>query len=1008
MAQKQSASKGLCRKAISPSGKLGDLYSIFDDCFVGKCNLASQAPMSESLNTTQCVFLKTNTNQNADIFRQIVVDDDLRLSVRLKLAPTVGIGVFLNYHRKIDVNTRILHYLHRSISKQLPKAAGSGHKWTNSKSDADISHVVSQIDFGIEALIILQLPDDESVSRIDNALDGFRSILLSDNSEVQMNWLRDKNLPKQLKSIEVTVLSNMVSLTNINRLHDIPSRLTRLRGKLSEHNPINYYLRPVIWIYPEFIFEQKTFHSSNSDLISKVENSICDLQTVVVGLEISFKSPSWTSLNRHLKQNISPIDQQWSRLQQEYNKEIKFLSDLVLNFRRGGNNIDQIEQALNNQRHKALEKSLNELALQVTDWQGKGQVISDIRRNDFEYSNVVKYGIVKSDNKKDLEQKLLKGQQNKRILCCNDRLRRNKSQQFNERQGTIMAEKRRNNNLQLIYADFTYSKCELEEPMILSSPDTKKPKYRRKSPRRRRDHPSVASSVMPQPPSPPPPASTEDTINILLLGESGVGKSTFVNALANYLAFDTFEDARSNSPIVLITISFLITTGDHFEEHIIKFVDFDHSNNENFDNPGQSVTQQCRSYVFTFHRSNGRKVRLIDTPGFGDTRGVAQDELNIEHVLRYIHQLTHLNAICFLLKPNSSQLNLFFRTCLIQLFTLLGPEAQQNISFCFTNARATFYTPGDTAPLLKSMLQSLPMKNIQFKKDNAFCFDNESFRYLVALQNGITFSETDQQEYERSWTNAARESHRFLDYISTKVPVYRMQEGGLSIKEAQFKIDLLIRPMLETIRNLLRNLILAKTGQKNQSIILCPRFLEYTAARCLLCSAKDLVRIDPFSIRPDHPHRFVNDCSDCTCDPSQHIPLNYILKYAMDSDEANAMEQEDMIGMLDELVEAGVEFAHFLIHTARSTKDDPFFLGLIQMIVEESELNSQLAKEIRKIQNQYDDLMNKKQSNKKPSDLKTIYDLILEIEELPPIQEQMLAIKKTREMLMEKYQYDVS
>ncbi|CAF4093903.1 unnamed protein product [Rotaria sp. Silwood1] len=42
-----------------------------------------------------------------------------------------------------------------------------------------------------------------------------------------------------------------------------------------------------------------------------------------------------------------------------------------------------------------------------------------------------------------------------------------------------------------------------------------------------------------------PSLSTSNFINILLLGESGVGKSTFINAFVNYLPFDTFERACS-------------------------------------------------------------------------------------------------------------------------------------------------------------------------------------------------------------------------------------------------------------------------------------------------------------------------------------------------------------------------------------------------------------------------------------------------------------------------------
>ncbi|CAF4064871.1 unnamed protein product, partial [Rotaria sordida] len=81
-------------------------------------------------------------------------------------------------------------------------------------------------------------------------------------------------------------------------------------------------------------------------------------------------------------------------------------------------------------------------------------------------------------------------------------------------------------------------------------------------------------------------------------------------------------------------------------------------------------------------------------------------------------------------------------------------NALNNIIFCFTNSRSTFYTPGDTAPLLKKMLNSLSIGNVPFKKENTFCFDSESFRYLVALQNGISFNNDEKHEYEMSWSTS--------------------------------------------------------------------------------------------------------------------------------------------------------------------------------------------------------------------------------------------------------------
>ncbi|CAF5004782.1 unnamed protein product, partial [Rotaria sp. Silwood1] len=242
--------------------------------------------------------------------------------------------------------------------------------------------------------------------------------------------------------------------------------------------------------------------------------------------------------------------------------------------------------------------------------------------------------------------------------------------------------------------------------------------------------------------------SNNDYINVLLLGESGVGKSTFINALVNYITFESFEKASCTKPVVVMPVSFMMTVGHHFEEKIVTFGDED--SNEDHHHPGQSVTQHCRSYIFPI--GTRTKIRFIDTPGMGDTRGLIQDDINMQHILSFITNLSHLNAICILLKPNESRLNIVLRSYFDRLLKFLGENARHNIIFCFTNTRATFFAPGDTAPLLKKMILSCPIKDIPFDKSNTFCFDSESFRYLVAVRSGIEFDQYQKNEYQQSWT----------------------------------------------------------------------------------------------------------------------------------------------------------------------------------------------------------------------------------------------------------------
>ena len=251
-------------------------------------------------------------------------------------------------------------------------------------------------------------------------------------------------------------------------------------------------------------------------------------------------------------------------------------------------------------------------------------------------------------------------------------------------------------------------------------------------------------------------------INILLLGETGIGKSTFVNALANYLQYETLDVALVGQPVCLIPTQFTVTD-DNNETQIVRY---GQSDNEYHNSSGQSMTQHCVTYCFKYGH---HVIRLIDTPGVGDTRGMDQDRLNFDDMLEFIAHYDLLHLICILLLPNQPRLTESFQYCLRQLLCHLERDASKNIVFLFTKASVTNYKLGDTKIPLDAILSTIrrepPHVDIPLNKQTMYFFDNQCFQYLVALKMGHQYDDYDRNTHTVSWNRSVTECQRLLHYI---------------------------------------------------------------------------------------------------------------------------------------------------------------------------------------------------------------------------------------------------
>ncbi|CAD6199115.1 unnamed protein product [Caenorhabditis auriculariae] len=312
--------------------------------------------------------------------------------------------------------------------------------------------------------------------------------------------------------------------------------------------------------------------------------------------------------------------------------------------------------------------------------------------------------------------------------------------------------------------------------------------------------------------------------NILILGETGIGKSTFINGLVNYLHYDTLEDAENDQLHVLIESWITHYNEDGSSRKIAirptGIPQYGQSNEHTM--VGQSSTQDPMDYIFEYNCGKVKRVvRIIDTPGIGDTRGIEQDSLNYEKILQFLCGIDKIDAIMILMKPNCARLTLMFQFCVDELLVHLHKHAAKNVFFCFTNASASQFTPGESLPALREHLSKLDLDKIQLnlgeESERFFCFDNESFRYLTARNHGAKFpvnrtsnlrrkleKKSSQQAirlFERIAATQPHDVELTLNLNNSRAAIFRVTEPLADLAQAQLINERVINEKIKEVED---------------------------------------------------------------------------------------------------------------------------------------------------------------------------------------------------------------
>jgi len=259
-------------------------------------------------------------------------------------------------------------------------------------------------------------------------------------------------------------------------------------------------------------------------------------------------------------------------------------------------------------------------------------------------------------------------------------------------------------------------------------------------------------------------SSNEESISILFVGQSGTGKTTFINAYVNYLLGITSND----------DIRYKLILGDKSKEK----------------DQTKSQTDFITIYNVRSPKYNNKLFKLIDTPGAGDTRNnnekayskVDQDQKEKEFLKMYndlfSKEIGQLNCITFVVKASENRENEFQKKIIKSITNLFAGDIDKNCLAILTHVDNDEDVP-DAVQLLEKM--ELFKKKTDMKEEWFFSVSSKS--YFLAFQKGEISVSSEQFKF-------TEESFKKYTQKLLKLKVYytKQTQKNLAFKEQQEKI----------------------------------------------------------------------------------------------------------------------------------------------------------------------------------------------------------------------------